>query len=63
MDIHGEKYLVWDGIYGILAQALWVYHFQIQGIVQVPPDIMYDYLQQAMQKGGKVGVSQPLVWI
>lgn len=27
---------------------------KIQGIVQVPPDIMYDYLQQAMQKGGKL---------
>lgn len=27
---------------------------KIQGVVPVPPDIMFDYLQQAMQKGGKL---------
>lgn len=28
--------------------------FKIQGVVPAPPEVTYDYLQQAMQKGGKV---------
>lgn len=28
--------------------------FKIEGVVPVPPDVLYDYLFQAMNKGGKV---------